>query len=103
MSNDYFKEEVSQLSHGNVYEQLQDREVVSFLSKIVKSHLARVKLRGDIPSETFDYFINKNPIIGRFYLFKNNHKRLHNVPGRQGASKISTIVVNHIIKKSDKK
>ena len=70
------------MSDGNVYEKLEDEDVVSPLIKIVKSNLARVKLRGDIPSETFDYFINTNPRIGRFYLLPKIHKRLHKVPGR---------------------
>ena len=49
---------------------------------IVKGCLSRVKNRGDIPSETLEYyFINKYKLV-RFYLLPKIHKRLHNVRGR---------------------
>ena len=55
---------------------------MSPLISIVKSALAKVKVRGDVPCETMDYFFVKNPKLGRFYLLPKIHKRLHNVPGR---------------------
>ena len=76
------KGEESQLSDGIVYEKLEDEDVVSPLIKIVNSHVIRVKLREDNPSETFDYLINSYHRIGRFYLFPKILKRLHKVPGR---------------------
>ena len=48
----------------------------------MKSHLGTVKLRGVIPSETFDYFINNNPRTGRFYLLPKLHNRIHKLLGR---------------------
>ena len=48
----------------------------------MKGCLSRVKDRGDIPSETLEYFFINKPKLGRFYLLPKIHKRLHNVPGR---------------------
>ena len=44
--------------------------------------LSRVKNRGDIPSETLEYFFINKPKLGRFYLLPKIHKQLHNAPGR---------------------
>ena len=49
---------------------------------IAKGCLSRVKNRGDIRNETFEYFFINKPKPGRFYLLPINHKRLHDVPGR---------------------
>ena len=52
------------------------------LMSIVKGCLSQVKNRGDIPSETLEYFFINKPKLGRFYLLPKIHKQLHNVPGR---------------------
>ena len=78
---DYLKEAESQLSDESVYEEVFG-DVVSPLVKIIKYHLAKVKTRGDINSETLDYFMANNPRLGRFYLLPKIHKRLEGVPGR---------------------
>ena len=48
----------------------------------MKSCLSRVKNRVNIPNETLEYFFINKPKLGRFYLLRKIHKRLHNVPGR---------------------
>ena len=79
--DDYLKEAEKQLSDANTYEKASG-DVLSPLINIVKSVLAKVKVRGDVPSETMDYFFVNNPKLGRFYLLLKIHKRLHHVPGR---------------------
>ena len=78
---DYIKEVNSQLMDNNVYEEVSG-DIIGPLVKIVKYHLANVKLRGDISSETLKYFLVNNPKLGRFYLLPKIHKRLDGVPGR---------------------
>ena len=78
---DYLKEAGNQLGDSRVYESLGG-DVVSPLIKTIKDCLAKIKIRGDICKETLDYFLVKNPKVGRFYLLPKIHKRLFNVPGR---------------------
>ena len=78
---DYLKEASKQLGDVNVYEEVKG-DFISPLIKTIKTHLAKIKLRGDISQETMDYFFNKNPRVGRFYLLPKIHKRLNNIPGR---------------------
>ena len=78
---DYLKEAEKHLGVKETYEELSS-DSVSPLIDIVKDCLARVKNRGDIPSETLEYFFMNKPKLGRFYLLPKIHKRLHNVPGR---------------------
>ena len=78
---DYLKEAEKQLGDKETYEELSS-DPVSPLISIVKGCLSRVKNRGDIPSETLEYFFINKPKLGRFYLLPKIHKRLHNVPGR---------------------
>ena len=47
----------------------------------IKACLGKFNSRGDVPKETLDYFLVKNPKIGRFYMLPKIHKRLFNVPG----------------------
>ena len=79
---DYLKETDKQLLDDRVYEKMNDEDLISPLVKIIKYHLAKVKKRGDVSSETLDYFLVNNPKLGRFYLLPKIHKSLHNVPGR---------------------
>ena len=78
---DYLSEAEKQLGVEDVYEKLEG-EVVSPLVSVIKKCLANIQRRGDISKETLDYFLVKNPKVGRFYLLPKIHKRLHNVPGR---------------------
>ena len=78
---DYLKEAQKQLGETEVYEKLVG-DAVSPLIKVVKDCLAKIKIRGDICKDTLDYFLVKNPKLGRFYLLPKIHKRLFNVPGR---------------------
>ena len=71
---DYLKEAESRLSDERVYEGIF-RDVVSLLAKTIKYHLAKVKTIGGINNETLDYFMVKNPRLGRFYLLPKIHKR----------------------------
>ena len=52
---DYLKEAEYQLSDGNASEKVEYEDVGSPLISIVKSHVARVKLRGDIPNLSILY------------------------------------------------
>ena len=78
---DYLREAGDQLDNGEVYESLEG-DVVSPLIRVVKDCLAKIQRRGDISNETLDFFLVKNPKVGRFYMLPKIHKRLHNVPGR---------------------
>ena len=57
-----------------MYEQVPDNPSVLALEKI--------RLRGDLSNDTFDYFLVKDPKFARFYLLPKIHKQLHDVPGR---------------------
>ena len=71
------------------YEQLEDREVYKEVSSnpnvlvntIIKA-LEKIRLRGDLSSDTLNYFAVEDPKFARFYLLPKINKRLHNVPGR---------------------
>ena len=41
-----------------------------------------------------DYFFNKNPSVGRFYLLPKIHKRLNNIPGHPVISKYGYFTEN---------
>ena len=71
------------------YKQLEDREVCQEVSSnpnvlvntIIKA-LEKIRLRGDLSSDTLNYFAVEDPKFARFYLLPKINKRLHNVPGR---------------------
>ena len=44
--------------------------------------IRKLRKRGDIGHETFDYFSVNDPKLGRFFLLPKMHKRLQDVPGR---------------------
>ena len=39
--------------------------------------LEKIRLRGDLSSDTVNFFLVKDPKLGGFYLLAKNHKRLH--------------------------
>ena len=71
------------------YKQLEDREVDEevpndpnvLVNTIIKA-LEKTRFRGDLSSDTLNYFVVEDPKFARFYLLPKIHKRLHNVPGR---------------------
>ena len=77
---DYLKEAYRQLDDKEVYEQFSDDS--SVLANILMKALEKIRLRGDLPKDTLDYFLVKDPKFARFYLLPKIHKRLHDVPGR---------------------
>ena len=62
------------------YEQFSDDS--SVLANTLMKALEKIRLRGDLPKDTLDYFLVKDPKFSRFYLLPKIHKRLHDVPGR---------------------
>ena len=72
----YLKEAYRQL------EQFSDDS--SVLGNILMKALVKIRLQGDLPKDTLDYFLVKDPIFAfaRLYLLPKIHKRLHDVPGR---------------------
>ena len=44
--------------------------------------LEKIRLHSDLPSDTLNYFLVKDPNFARFYLLPKTHERLHDVPGR---------------------
>ena len=53
----------------------------SVLANILMKALEKIRLRGDLPKDTLDYFLVKDPKFARFYLLPKIRKRLH-LPGR---------------------
>ena len=78
---DYLTEAESQLSDPDVYEELKG-DFENPLIKTIKRYFTSVSARGDISSETLNYFMVNNPRLRRFYLLPKIHKRLFDVPGR---------------------
>jgi len=72
---------LQKLSDSEVYEELQGN-IESPLINTIKRYFLSVRGRGDISSQTLDYFMVNNPRLGRFYLLPKIHKRLFDVPGR---------------------
>ena len=71
------------------YKQLEDREVdeevpndPNVLVNTIITALEKIRLRGDLSSDTLNHFVVEDPKLARFYLLPKIHKRLHNVPGR---------------------
>ena len=57
------------------------------INTIMKA-LEKIRLRGDLSSDTLNYFLVKDPKFARFYLLPKIHKRLHEVPGRSVISNL---------------
>ena len=77
---DYLKKAYRQLNDKEVYEQFSDDP--SVLANTLMKALEKMRLRGDLPKDTLDYFLVKDPKFARFYLLPKIHRRLHDVPGR---------------------
>ena len=83
---DYFKEAYKQLYDREVYEEVPNDPNV-LINTIMKA-LEKIRLRGDLSSDTLNYFLVKYPKFARFYLLPKIHKRLHEVPGRSVISNL---------------
>ena len=74
------KRQIKQLYDRQVYEKVPNDPNV-LINTIMKA-LQKIRLRGDLSSDTLNYFLVKDPKFARFYLLPKIHKRLHDVPGR---------------------
>ena len=77
---DYLKEAYKQLEDREVYEEVSNDPNV-LVHTIIKA-LVKTRLRGDLSSDTLNYFAVEDQKFARFHLLPKIHKRLHNVPGR---------------------
>ena len=76
----YLKEAYKQLDDGEVCEEVQNDPNV--LVNTIMETLEKIYLRGDLSSDTLNYFLVNDPRIPRFYLLPKIHKRVHSVMGR---------------------
>ena len=65
--------------------------------------LEKIRLRGDLPSDTLNYFLVNDPKFDGFYLLPKTHKSLHDVPSRPVISNccfytenISSFLADHL-------
>ena len=77
---DHLKEGYKHLEDKDVYEEVPDDS--SILINTFMRALEKIRIRGDLPNDTLNYFLVKHPKFAKFYLLHKIHKRLHNVPGR---------------------
>ena len=75
---DYLKEAYKKLEDQDVYEEVPNDS--SILINAIMCALEKTRIRGDLPNDTLNYFLVKDPKFARFYLLHRIHK--HNVPGR---------------------
>ena len=73
----YLKEAYKQLGDGEVCEEVQNDPHV--LVNTIMETLEKMHLRGDLSSDTLNYFLVNDPRIPRFYLLPKIHKRVHSV------------------------
>ena len=72
------------------------------INTIMKA-LEKIRLRGDLSSDTLNYFLVKDPKFARFYLLPKIYKRLHDVPGRPAFTlriyrHFWTTICNHLLR-----
>ena len=97
-------------SLSGAYKQLCDREVYgevpndrNVLINTIMKALEKIRLCGDLSSDTLNYFLVKDPKFARFSLLPKIHKRLHGISGRPVISncgfcteKISSFLDHHL-------
>ena len=76
----YVKEAENQLGDTNIYEEVSND--AKPLMNIILNTLENIRKRGDVCTDTLNYFLIKDAKFARFYLLPKIHKRLYNVPGR---------------------
>ena len=86
---------------NEAYKQLDDREAYeevpndpNILINTIMKALEKMRLHGDLSSDTLNYFLVEDPKFARFYLLPKIHKRLHDVPGRPVISNCSIYTEN---------
>ena len=77
---EYIKEAENQLGDTNIYEEVPND--AKPLMNIILNTLENIRKRGDVCTDTLNYFLIKDAKFARFYLLPKIHKRLYNVPGR---------------------
>ena len=77
---DYLKEAYKQLEDREVYEEVSNDPNV-LVNTIIKA-LEKIRSRGDLFSDTLNYFAVEDAKFARFYLLPKIQKSLHNVPSR---------------------
>ena len=55
---------------------------VNVLINFLMQSLEKIRLRGDLSSDTLNYFLVKDPKFARLHLLSKNHERLHDVTVR---------------------
>ena len=75
---DYIKEAENQLGDTNLYEEVPNdaKPLMNILNT-----LENIRKRGDVCTDTLNYFLIKDAKFTRLYLLKI-HRRLYHVPGR---------------------
>ena len=77
---DYIKEAENQLGDTNIYEEVPND--AKPLMNIILNTLENIRKRGDVCTDSLNYFLFKDAKFARFYLLPKIHKRLCNVPMR---------------------
>ena len=77
---DYIKEAENQLGDTNIYEEVPND--AKPLMNIILNTLENIRKRGDVCTDTLNYFLIKDAKFARFYLLQKIHKRLCNLPGK---------------------
>ena len=72
---DYIKKATKQLEDQEVYMEVPN-DSSALVSTIFKS-LEKIRKSGDLPQDTLNYFLVKDPKFARFYLLPKIHKRLY--------------------------
>ena len=78
--DDYLKEAYKQLEDKDVYEEVPND--TSILINTIMHALEKIRIGGDLPNDTLNYFLVKDLKFARFYLLPKIHKRLYNVPSK---------------------
>ena len=78
--DDNIKETSKQLEDKEVYMEVPNDS--SALVSTIFMSLEKIRKRRDLPHDTLNHFLVKDPKFARFYLLPKIHKRLYDVPGR---------------------
>ena len=70
---DYLKEAYKQLEDKDIYEEVPNDS--SILINTIKCALEKIRMRGNLPNDTRNYFLVKDPKFAKGYLLPKIHKR----------------------------